>query len=279
MHRSRWSKGAYRRFVHQAGTYALSARVGQCGLCLRRGVTLIESHVIPRWVGRVIEPTGQMLQIPVHPDASPGFVRAHGDYDRIVCDACERSFGPADDYFHRFARQTPNGRSFSSDGTVLCYEYTDVDTTLIQRFALTCLFRAHLSTRPLWEGTDLGPVGERLRTHLYSGSSLSREFPVILYRETHDLAQVITPPVRQRIDQINAYTFSIPGFGFSVIVDRRAPPRIILLSAIGATSHVVAWASDDQTPLLEAMRMAQDRHGEVLARLTRRLRASRTEPP
>ena len=219
-----------------------------------------------------------MLQIPVHPDATPGFVRAHGDYDRIVCDPCERSFGPADDCFKRFAEQTPNAQRYASDGTVLAYEYTGADAALIQRFALTCLFRAHLSTRPLWDGTDLGPLGERLRTHLYSGTSLTQEFPVILHRETHALAQVITPPVRQRVDQINTYTFSIPGFAFSVVVDRRAPPRIILLSAVGGTPHVLAWASDDVTPLLDAMGMAQQRHGDTLARLTRRLRARRTEP-
>jgi hypothetical protein len=246
---------------------------GRCGLCLRDNVERVASHIFPRWIGREIQPTGPLLHIPADHGSAPSFVVAHGDYDRIVCGACEIKFGPADDYFADFSRQRSQGKWFGSGEETFGYEFVDANADLIQRFALTCLFRAHLSSRPLWDGVDLGGVGERLRAALRSESPLTQAFPVVLYRETHELAQMLTPPVRLRVEHVNAYTFSVPGFGFLVIVDRQAPPELIARAAVGATPVVTAWAADDTSGLLEAMRRARRLYGAQLDRMTRRHRS------
>lgn len=251
---------------------ATTAR-GRCGLCLRDNVERVASHIFPRWIGREIQPAGPLLHIPAHHGSAPSFVVAHGDYDRIVCGECEIAFGPADDYFADFSRQRSKGNGFGNGEDTFGYEFFDANAALIQRFALTCLFRAHLSRRPLWEGVDLGGVGERLRAALLSESPLSQSFPVVLYRETHELAQMLTPPVRLRVEHVNAYTFSVPGFGFLVIVDRQAPPESISRAALGVTPVVTAWATSDTSGLLAAMTNAQGLYGAQLDRMTRRHRS------
>lgn len=248
---------------------------GRCGLCLRDPVEFVASHIFPRWIGREIQPKGPLLQIPAHQGSAPSFVVAHGDYDHIICSECEASFGPADDYFADFSRDRSVGRPLGNESDTLAYEFVDANATLIQRFALTCLFRAHLSNRPLWQGVDLGGVGERLRTLLHSPVCMTQQFPVVLYRETHELAQVLTAPVRLRVEYVNAYTFSVPGFGFLVIVDRQAPPELIARAAVGVTPTVMGWAIDDMSGLLAAMSRAKGLYGDQLERMTRRQRLVR----
>lgn len=246
--------------------------VGRCGLCLRDAVPRVASHIFPRWVGREIQPQGEMLQIPAHPGSAPRFVVAHGDYDYIVCDECEAAFGPADDYFADFSRDRAAGQPVGNGEDTFAYTYPGANAALIERFALTCLFRAHLSDRPLWRGVNLGRMAERLRAALHSPAPLAQQFPVVLYRETHDLAVVMTVPVRQRVEHVNAYSFALPGFGFLVIVDRRAPPPLIARAAVGVTPTVTAWATDDMSGLLAAMGRATGLYGVQLERMTRRHR-------
>ena len=65
-----------------------------CGLCHAKVAKLVESHIIPEattssmTVGNIPPLRGSEA-----PDTYVARVRG-GFYDRIVCDACEQSFGP-----------------------------------------------------------------------------------------------------------------------------------------------------------------------------------------
>jgi len=219
-------------------------------------------------MGKEIRDDGPLLSIPTHNKSTPKFVHRHGEYDQIVCEQCERSFGHVDDYFADFSRARDSGKLVSK-GEARAYVYEGWDQASIQRFFLTCLYRSHLSSRKGYGDVELGSHADRLKLALIANNkALVPNFEVMLLRETHPLSCAITFPVRMKIDGINLYRMGVPGFGAIVRVDQQPAPRNISAFSLGAWPEIWALEIYQVHPkLLAAMADAEVLHGDRISRM------------
>lgn len=240
----------------------------RCGLCRTPGVELVDSHIFPQWMGRDIQDGGPLISIPTHAGASPKFVHRNGEYDQVVCDACERSFGAADDYVARLHRDQDKARVVSR-GTTSAYIYSGWDQALIQRFVLTCLFRAHLSARAAYAGIDLGPHAERVRDALLKPlAGILPGYDVVLMRETHALTDAIVVPHRIRIDGNIVWRTSFVGFGAMVRMVHPTLPSPIANLRLGKYPDI--WMLELKQVhgnLMQALAKAEALHGDRIDRM------------
>ena len=238
-----------------------------CGLCLS-SARLVDSHIFPKWMGKEIRNDGPLLSIPTHTGSLPRFVHRHGEYDQIVCDPCEQSFGKADDYFLDFYRARGTGRLVSK-GPAKAQIFTGWDQALIQRFFLTCLFRAHLSSRHGFERVELGSYGDRLRVALRETSGTAVPcFDVVLLRETHPLSMAITIPTRAKMEGTNTFRLDVPGFAAIVRVDQRPLPSPLAGFALGVMPDIWAPEFNEVHPKqMDAMVRAKFLHGSRIDRM------------
>lgn len=243
-----------------------------CGLCLSIAERFPRSHLYPAWMGREMQGDfASLIAAPTTAEGRPGIVHAHGEYDYIVCEDCEGSFGPADDYFARFFAYAKEVQP-NHDEDISWFEYRDVEPILLQRFFLTCLFRSHLSTRPTYKGTNLGPHAERIRRVLLSEPVLSNEFPVVLTRETHRYANAIATPARWRNEGVNAYSIRVPGFTGIVKVDKQPFRGVWADLSIRRTDVVAVNITVVPDALKKGLLSATTQHGPAIHKMAAALR-------
>lgn len=228
----------------------------------------MDSHIFPAWMGKHIRGEGPLLSVPTNAESDPGFIFRHGIYDQIVCDSCEKSFGPADKYFAEFNQQRANVQIITK-GATRAHIYSGWNQALIQRFFLACLFRAHLCKRGPFARFDLGPYAEKLR-HILLGPVLGvdRDFDTLLLRETHVVAESMVAPVRVRMEAVNVARMSVPGFTAIVRIDQRPFPKFGRSFLLGVNSEICMAEMDEVHPdLMSGLVEAERIHGERLDRM------------
>jgi hypothetical protein len=115
-----------------------------CKLC-GNDRPLVRSHIIPDSFSRDLkgDADGPPLMISGDPGRYPKR-RPGGLYDEnLVCDPCERLFGPWDDYGAEFLlrRLARDGQPvIARNGETLAYQYTDVDYERLKLFAVSLLW-------------------------------------------------------------------------------------------------------------------------------------------
>jgi hypothetical protein len=245
-------------------------KTGRCGLCDAPNVPLVRSHIYPRWCAGVVQGDAKMMfTVSPHAHTRPSPLHGGGEYDRIVCDRCEQSFKAADDYFLRFYGARETGEVVSGGNGAWGVKYHNVDQPLLQRFYLTCLFRAHLSSRASYQTVDLGPYAARMKEVLRRPPAIVPEFPVSLVRESHVLGRAFHLPHIQKLDGVKFWRLMLPHFAGLVRVgkpSREVIPTVEL--ALGRNPEV--WMPDlREVPpgLLASLRRAKATHGDDIDRL------------
>lgn len=243
---------------------------GQCGLCETPNVPLVRSHIYPRWCTEVVQGDAKMV-FTVSPHAHPRPTPLHGggEYDRIVCDRCEQSFKAADDCFLSLYRDRLSGKELREPDGTSGVVYSGINQALLQRFFLTCLFRAHLSRRPGHRNVDLGPYLARMRTVLMHPPTTIPDMPVTLVRESHQFDRAIHMPHQIRLDGVRFWRLALPYFSGMVRIGGPVHGYAPMLGlALGL--HDEVWMPDllDVPPgLLRTLGRAKAHHGDAIDRL------------
>lgn len=194
----------------------------------------------------------------------------NGEWDRIVCRRCEDSFNAADTYFRAFFDRLSEGAPVSV-GNHPARVFRDADPVMIQRFGITCLYRAALSSK--YPKVSLGPRLRELGEILRAPPALSDRFPTILFVEQHKHADVIIYPGVMSIEGVRFYRMIFPSLSINVQVDSRPTPRASRPLLLRAGHPVLAPYFDD--PPLSTVRVlekATTAHSDRVMRMTRRLR-------
>lgn len=214
---------------------------------------------------RHIAQGGTALSIPLGPTGDPGLVRANGEYDFIVCALCEESFGQSEDRFKDFFE---NASPVRGPGDSWCYPGWRPEP--LQRFFLTCVLRAHLSTRPMFQAMSLGSRYEPLRAALHNPpAGMIPEFDVVLLRNTHVFSRSIGYPAMAPIAAIATVRIPVPGFDAVVQTDVRPLPLGLDALALGRTNPPV-MALEQKHPhrsFAKGLLTAKERHGPRIDRM------------
>ena len=124
----------------------------KCKLC-GQAAKLVKSHVIPKALHR--DQVGA-LEI-VKEGRAYTKKTLTGAYGRFMCQSCENSFGPYDDYGVEFVRKYKDGKagelfedSFSKGFSA------DVDYAMLKPWVLSMLWRGNACDHEMWKGIAIG---------------------------------------------------------------------------------------------------------------------------
>ena len=198
---------------------------GTCKLC-GQTANLVESHVIPKALHVDTQTEGGLKKYSVN--VPYGAKSPTGEYGRFVCQCCENSFGPYDDYGVKFVRKYEDGKTgkpLVRDSFELGF-IADVDYKTLKLWILSMLWRADACERKFFDEIDLGDKWRKTLT-----ASVRRQAPgfdddfavtATLFDEGELGSKMLHPPERTRFMDRNFYKFYLyRGFTFFIKVDQR----------------------------------------------------------
>lgn len=189
---------------------------------------LVKSHVFPSAFNTVIKGDDEFSLV-VSPDPAKYPQRSHtGEYDHILCDACEQRLGPLDAYATRFFRdrdwrQAPRLSTIAGDAILV----EAAELRLLRLFFLSIMLRAHWSRRPSFSAFDVGDHEQDLKMAIATmNPGPPHRFASTLYRYVAgpaglDPGSFVLYPHRARMNDRNYVAFAFLGFCVAVKTDRR----------------------------------------------------------
>lgn len=214
-----------------------------CGRCR----PLVKAHIIPAAFFRAIG-TGKDAPILIsnrsdspHPKRIP-----IGPYDRgILCDTCERRFDQVDAYGTKTLLHTLRGaalKPLQRDGHVYGFEADGIDQELLLRFFVATLWRAAVSTLPIFHRVRLNERHEALAKEAVTTSTLSSDFGAVLAAFFSPTGQSESigwaDPIRQRSEGVNCYRFYFGPYHAQIKVDQRPFTGPFLVASLGRWSRL-----------------------------------------
>ena len=198
---------------------------GTCKLC-GHTAQLVKSHVIPKALHMDTLPEDGLK---IYPANQPyGKKSPTGIYRPFVCQGCENSFGPYDDYGVKFVRKYEDGKT----GKPLVgdsFEHgfiVDVDYARLKLWILSMLWRADACDHEFFDKINLGDKWRKTLT-----ASVRRQAPgfdddfavtATLFDEGELGSKMLHPPERTRFMDRNFYKFYLyRGFTFFIKADQR----------------------------------------------------------
>lgn len=216
----------------------------QCKLCLKTDKKLAKSHIIPRSLyGSTLRCASGPAKIisssaTDFPKRSPA-----GEYDQcLLCETCEASLSPFDDYAHAlFIARSPDDEIWH-DGELLAYRYDNVEFGKLEMFFISLIWRMSATSRPMFGNLKLGSFENEFRKAvLRQDCKLVSGFDVVITK--FDRTEVgVLGPSRLRLEQVNGYRFSFAGFSIWAKIDKREVPKEFdeIVMSTGDPLHMLA---------------------------------------
>ena len=136
----------------------------KCTLCLKDGVSLCNSHVFPEFLYKEIYEDDKHIYyaLSTNPDERVG-KRRSGIYERLLCRECESKIQRYEDYA---AKVLYGGTRIGIQRYPEMLVISSLDYNRFKLFQLSLLWRAGVSKRKEFRGTDIGVHTERIRRML-----------------------------------------------------------------------------------------------------------------
>lgn len=204
-----------------------------CKLCLIPN-TLVNAHIIPEAFFREINgETGTYL----FSATAPKMRTFIGPYEKMLCQRCEDKFGHVDSYgieilLKKF-ESLFHEEKITSEITAFRSREFEIDQDLLQRFFVSVLWRASVSTHDFYQHVNLGNLEKFAATAINEQIPLSNKFHVALFRlpeQTEDqrlLQKIIRNPFSDCIGGINGYRFFFGTIGAFISADTRGRPTVL----------------------------------------------------
>lgn len=201
-----------------------------CKLCLQ-DKPLVDAHIIPRSMYPFDFKNYEPLFL-VSGIENPFRTRSRiGEFDRnLVCADCESLFSPWDAYAkYLLAADVEESAKFSQGGVTYGHIVSEYDFAKLKLFFVSLLWRADRTTRPMFDGIDVGHFRDRLREMILNGDPGStEEFSICLARfDNQKLGTAVLNPHREKWYGINYSRFYLAGHVAYIKVDRRPTPDFL----------------------------------------------------
>ena len=150
-----------------------------------------------------------------------------GTYDpNILCLDCEALFSKIDDYAATALLDHDKITPVYFDDELTGYSLPKGNPALLQQFALSVLWRAHVSQRGEYLNSHLGAFEARIKELLKRPEpDWTDDFPLAIKREREDeLRFIMVSPQTVALDDVHFSYFIIGGYGFLVKLDNKPIP-------------------------------------------------------
>jgi len=235
----------------------------KCNLCLKEA-TLVDSHIVPKSFYEIQKGSKPMLNIT---NKAEEYAKKCpiGEYDQLICLACEDSFGPYDDYaFKLFLGELWKPEVVQEEGRGIGgFLLQEVKCEMLQLFALSVLWRAAVSQRAMFSKVSLGPHLEPIRMLLNREIPVNYEYGVIFGRYTDTEFPLIFDPHPERYEGINYYRIYLGKYVMYIKVDQRETfptGRNVMLGETSALMVIARQAEGNELRVAKSLA----RHNERL---------------
>ncbi len=215
-------------------------RVGECKLCLQTKELLRESHIIPRFLYKLL--TGENNST-VLIDAERARIRYNSEYESdILCKDCDNGvIGKLDDYFAKYLHDEFPIKSEMSLVMVEGIEYAlrendpNYDYAKYKLFLLSLLWRSSISSRRFFGAVKLSSVVEEdlRKMIIYNDAGDPETYPCLIFlpplistpdggRGFHPFYMPTMSPVTHKNADWEICKFVIEGMTYYFIISR--PP-------------------------------------------------------
>ena len=208
---------------------------GICKLCGEENKLCKKSHIIPNFMYKdLFDTNNRMHQIQSEKGAikQKGFSQT-GEFDsNILCQHCDNSvLGKLEHYASLVLYDgNPKIRENRTDPDGTKYTYcAELDYTQFKLFLLSVLWRASISSRPLFQEVSLGPHEESIRRMLIEsdpGEQMNYPCLIMTYSNLHQFPNdVVAQPSQSRVDGGYVYKFLISGMVYIFYVSKHIIPN------------------------------------------------------
>ncbi len=223
-----------------------------------------EAHIVPRGFARQLM-SDQKHNMKISMDGVG--VTHHGVYDKkILCQDCDNKLGLYDDYALDVCRRFPKEHSVAPDGI---FEMKNVDGNKLSAFILALLWRASISSRPEFRKVSLGPFEDQAHAVLFRDACLAdlQGYELIMGRFFNapiNPMNFYTSPAKAKMDDRNAWHFSLSGFKIFAKMDQRQLPQILKPIIVNGNDvlrgQFLDYRASAEHHAFKAMLLAQRKH-------------------
>lgn len=214
----------------------------KCNLCLRRR-ELRKSHILPEFFySETYDEKHRAIQVSSQPREKERFIQK-GEREKLLCGACELHISKFESYAAPIIKSLPN---LPADRTGKFLITPNVDYKLFKLFQMSILWRASISTSPIFSQVILGKQQERLRKMICEVKpGMSHNFGCAMHiiPDSKKLKQIIWSPERIILEGRSLYRFQIGSiyWFFSITsFPKDHPVRALFLTEDGNLPIMVA---------------------------------------
>lgn len=197
---------------------------------------LIKAHIIPRSFYMDLRDRAGYLNV-VPSESTHRIARSNiGDYDiGILCQDCDQYLAIFDDYGKQVLIDRVHPlEEISKAGAVAGWTIQGCDPVRLEKFFLSVLWRASISSRKFFLKVKLGPYERELRDYLWGEANHHRSLGCVISkfrvsRRTPGAEKTILDPDRFKYGDRNYYRLYLGGYIIWIRVDGRRP-----IDSIGA---------------------------------------------
>ena len=235
-----------------------------CKLCLQESA-LSKSHIIPEFMYRSLyDEKHRFLELSTIKGKKNIFLQK-GIRERLLCSNCETNLSKHEHYASSVF-QRKKKLSTSSEGNLIYIEGLEYST--LKLFALSILWRAGVSTLPIFKQVQLGPHEEQLRQMVLRNNPGAQDTygflisPIL--HQGKQLFDVIVEPSWSRLQGHFVCRFIFGGLSWIFVVSNHKPPTSIrpaYLSEKGAL--IMCKSSLSEMPFLKKTAIELQKHGKL----------------
>lgn len=198
-----------------------------CALC-KNDKELRKSHIIPEFLFKsCYDMKHRFVKLSLDENTPQGYVQ-QGMREKLLCDECEEKLS----YYEKYASELFLGKIVINWERLIesenYFRLHGLDYKRLKIFGLSIVWRAGVSTHPMFKNVNLGPHEEELRLLLYNedpGHPQKYGFILeMLVSEDFDPAALMLEPTHERFLGYHAYKFVFGGLIWVFIISKQDFP-------------------------------------------------------
>jgi len=230
-----------------------------CSLC-KQNKELRNSHIIPEFVYTALYDKKHKFHVLSTLQDRPRPMEQKGIRERLLCGDCEQQLS----VYEKYAREVLLGGVeivVQNEGNLL--KLSELDYVKFKLFQLSILWRASISSHPMFSRVRLGPHEEIIRKMIQAGNpGKQADYPCIIFGLTSESdihGNFIDQPRKLHIEGHTTYRFVFTGFMWSFYVSSHKLPPLLRQVAINEEGTMVVGRGSFEE-LTELNKFAQELH-------------------
>jgi len=210
-----------------------------CHLC-NNNTDLKKSHIIPEFVYKELYDEKHKFHVLSTLKQRHKPMEQKGIREKLLCGDCEQQLS----VYEKYAREVLLGGTkitIKNDGALV--KVSDIDYRKFKLFQLSILWRASISSHPLFSRVNLGPHEEKIKDMIYSNNPGKQfDYPCImfgLFSEIGSHKNFIDQPRKIHIDGQITYRFVFLGYMWSFYVSSHKSVKLINEVALNMNGEII----------------------------------------